>query len=181
MSTYAKTPVCSSAGVCPACGETCWFSGGFSDEFTLGNPFLRGKLQMKYLHWCVWHPTREGKKEEEEEAAGCWSYTGWGVVRCGLCGALHDFFCKERVMGVWWSPLRCKFKCGRDVPANLNVRRWTNWDIQNMGRAKPASGRGTGHNKNQWTLIMDYLWKRRRKKKGDPEDTNGRRGSRGPG
>lgn len=40
LSTYAKTPVCSSAGVCPACGETCWISGGSSAEFTLGNPFL---------------------------------------------------------------------------------------------------------------------------------------------
>lgn len=40
------------------------------------------------------------------------------------------------------SPLSCKFKCGRDVPANLNVRRRTDGDIHNMGRAKPASGRG---------------------------------------
>lgn len=39
------------------------------------------------------------------------------------------------------APLSCKFKCGRDVPANLNVRRWMDIDIQNMGRAKPWSGR----------------------------------------
>lgn len=39
------------------------------------------------------------------------------------------------------APLSCKFKCGRDVPANLNVRRWMDTDIQNMGRAKPGSGR----------------------------------------
>lgn len=155
ISTYAKTPVCSSAGVCLACGETCSFSGGSSDEFTLGNPFLKGRVQMEYLHWCVWHPNKRRGKQK----MNCRSYRVWGAEFSGLCGLLHDFFRKERVMGVLRSPLSCKFKCGRDVPANLNVRRWTDWDIQNMGRAKPASGRGTSHNKNQWTLIMDYLWK----------------------
>lgn len=83
-------------------------------------------------------------------------------VRCRAQRSVRTsswLFRKERVMGLLRSPLSCKFKCGRDVPANLNVRRWTDWDIQNMGRAKPASGRGTGHNKNQWTVIMDYLWK----------------------
>lgn len=49
-----------------------------------------------------------------------------------------------------------------------------------MGRAKPASGRGTNHNKNQWTLIMDYLWKGEKTER-DPKDTNGQRRSRGLG
>lgn len=55
--------------------------------------------------------------------------------------------------------LGCKFKCGRDVPANLNVRRRTvrlSPRKQGQGQER-AQGGGAGHNKDQWTVIMDYL------------------------
>lgn len=58
---------------------------------------------------------------------------------CGI--AVMAFLKRERDEKMAKAPLSCKFKCGRDVPANLNVRRWMDTDIQNMGRAKPGSGR----------------------------------------
>lgn len=55
------------------------------------------------------------------------------------------------------APLSCKFKCGRDVPANLNVRSWMDRDIQNMGRARGREEEeGRQH---QWTFIRGWTGK----------------------
>lgn len=50
--TYAKNPVCLSAGVCLACGETWWLAAAFSSVH-IGRAGLAGRLQRKYLHQCL--------------------------------------------------------------------------------------------------------------------------------
>lgn len=68
---------------------------------------------------------KEKKKEKKKRKAK--------RVADHAAGAAHGTDCAELLMtslqresdgGTEKAPLSCKFKCGRDVPANLNVRRW---------------------------------------------------------
>lgn len=182
ISTYAKTPVCSSAGVCLAYGETCWFSGGFSAEFTLGNPFLQGRLQVKYLHWCVWHPNRDKKQTKKNELQ---------VIQRVRRSALRavwtsSWLFRERESDGGTAKPPWAASSSADVTF---LRTWTSGDGRTetyktwAGRSRPVGGgqavvKTNGH--SLWTTYgwgWDGGWGEKR----DPEDTNGQRAPRGLG
>lgn len=56
------------------------------------------------------------------------------------------------------APLSCKFKCGRDVPTNLNVKRLPGWTTprptkHGQGEKKRRGGGKRGKEPRQWTAI----------------------------
>lgn len=85
-------------------------------------------------------------------------------------------------MGALRSPLSCKFKCGRDVSANLNVRRRTD-GLRHAQHGQGEAGQWEGGRatiKTNGQSLWTTYGKRLARDGGDPEDTNGRRASRGP-
>lgn len=54
------------------------------------------------------------------------------------------------------APLSCKFKCGRDVPANLNVRSLDGQRHTKHGQGKPGRGEEGRRRQHQWTLIRGW-------------------------
>lgn len=51
------------------------------------------------------------------------------------------------------APLSRKFKCGRDVPANLNVRSLDGQRHTKHGQGEPGRGEEGRRRQHQWTLI----------------------------
>ena len=126
--TYARIPVCLSAGVCLACGET-WWTAGRAAAAAAGGRRLASHRE-----------SRVRKKETPEKISSSVPFDIQNKLEIiqrwrredELWESRHGFFFvkqkkkkreKEREMKkMAKAPLSCKFKCGRDVPANLNVR-----------------------------------------------------------
>ena len=128
--TYARIPVCLSAGVCLACGETWWTAGRAAAAAAAAGGRRLGSHRE----------SRVRKKETPEKISSSVPFDIQNKLEIiqrwrredELWESRHGFFFvkqkkkkreKEREMKkMAKAPLSCKFKCGRDVPANLNVR-----------------------------------------------------------
>lgn len=85
---------------------------GLVTDFQLSSHWeiLSYKVNSK---WNIFIDASDSQQGKKKKAMSCWSYRGWGVVRCGLCGALHDFFAKRE----WWgySEAPCAASSSADV------------------------------------------------------------------
>lgn len=108
----------------------------------------------------------EGQKKKQKRRCG--SDRAGCVTRDGLCGALHDFFLQRGREREWWG-----YTAKPLSELQVQVRTWRSCELERqavdglrhrkhgLGEAGQWEGvEGGKPNKNQWTLIIDYLWKR---------------------